>query len=484
MALKGTTKIELFDAVTGEKTDEVKSDNLVTNAVRNILNPSMLSFVNSNTSNLGSWLANISPISKTLFGGIMLFSDPIREDVDHIIPDLSLVSGMVGCGGQGASLPGNTYRGTYNGTESVELPDGFTHVWDFSSEQANGVISGVSLTSSWGGEAGWKATEPDLMKTFIPLCTSNSINDLVLNANDSTRGIRKGLDLGIGTAYFTGYTKGSATFFSGDKSILVCYDNDNVTKIKAVVSPLLEPKGLNSYLRSNDYSLTTNKENKEFFFEIPSYMKVLTTISGKDRVIYVGYSYSNPNTSIRMLEIKYDGTDCVFSDTTLVVPNFRVYFDQYGSYDDSFVAITDEFIYCSKYDVLDKLYKISRADPTIITEINRPNVGALSYTSIIFELGTVWLYHWSGTLIYYLNSDEQTWGALTPCRESGSNIRFPVLSDFPERRPWFGMRRLNYIDTYYLALLSPYLATINNLDEPVTKTPSKTMKITYTIQNT
>ena len=56
---------------------------------------------------------------------------------------------------------------------------------------------------------------------------------------------------------------------------------------------------------------------------------------------------------------------------------------------------------------------------------------------------------------------------------------------------------MNFLDivdaTYYnaggnveLSVAKPvnYLATINNLSEAVTKTSSKTMKITYTIQNT
>ncbi|MCD7717206.1 MAG: hypothetical protein LUI39_12275, partial [Lachnospiraceae bacterium] len=36
----------------------------------------------------------------------------------------------------------------------------------------------------------------------------------------------------------------------------------------------------------------------------------------------------------------------------------------------------------------------------------------------------------------------------------------------------------------YLALLTPYLATINNLDTAVVKTSDMTMKITYTLTET
>ena len=38
MALIGNTTIQLFDAKSGKKTDEVSKNNLVTNAVSNVLN--------------------------------------------------------------------------------------------------------------------------------------------------------------------------------------------------------------------------------------------------------------------------------------------------------------------------------------------------------------------------------------------------------------------------------------------------------------
>ena len=46
MALKGHAKIQLFDAKTGELTDEVENDNLVTNAVKDVATSIIRDWIN------------------------------------------------------------------------------------------------------------------------------------------------------------------------------------------------------------------------------------------------------------------------------------------------------------------------------------------------------------------------------------------------------------------------------------------------------
>jgi hypothetical protein len=53
----------------------------------------------------------------------------------------------------------------------------------------------------------------------------------------------------------------------------------------------------------------------------------------------------------------------------------------------------------------------------------------------------------------------------------------PVIND--EMLYYVTCGSVSNVGFYYLA---NYLATINNLSEPVTKTADKTMKITYTIE--
>src|SRR5574344_777806 len=130
MALVGKTKIQLFDAKTGELEHEVESSNMVTNAVKNILSPH-LSVLFGESDNWDSFFSNISPIYNTLFGGVMIFSKTLEENANYIIPNQADREALVGYGGQCASLTGNNYRGAYNVSESTVLANGATHVWDF-----------------------------------------------------------------------------------------------------------------------------------------------------------------------------------------------------------------------------------------------------------------------------------------------------------------------------------------------------------------
>ena len=80
-------------------------------------------------------------------------------------------------------MAGNNFRGTYNTAESRQLSNGYSHVWDFATNQANGVINAVALTSEWGGEMGWKATEYEMAKSLMPMTDENTWMNSVSTAD-------------------------------------------------------------------------------------------------------------------------------------------------------------------------------------------------------------------------------------------------------------------------------------------------------------
>ena len=149
MALKGHTKIQLFDAKTGELVQETNDDNMVTNAVSKLINPP-LDFLVGGVS-LNTVLSKTLPIQTTAMAGVMVFSNKIEENANHILADNSDVS----IGHAGSVYSGtNIKRGTYNTNESKALSNGYRHVWDFGTDRANGDISCVCLTSKIGGDTG------------------------------------------------------------------------------------------------------------------------------------------------------------------------------------------------------------------------------------------------------------------------------------------------------------------------------------------
>ena len=136
--LKGRTTIQLMDAKTGKVTDEVTKDNLVTNAVKNALGGAfgkvaMTDNYNFTMSKNGMKSFYTLPSGKnfaqTLFGGVLIFSQAIEENVDHIIPTIQEIKSFIGCANQSVGNTGNSFRGSLNADESVVGSNYVKFVW-------------------------------------------------------------------------------------------------------------------------------------------------------------------------------------------------------------------------------------------------------------------------------------------------------------------------------------------------------------------
>ena len=163
MALKGKTVIQLYDAKTGELVETVEKTNLVTNAVNNVLNGALnaLAYTSNNNKGRHSGLNCLFDfpsgynLAKSMLGGILVFSKHIEEDVEHVIPSISEIKSFIGCGNQGANIAGNSFKGSINRSESEQGDNYIKFVWDFTTEQCNGDIACVCLTSDCGGCLGY-----------------------------------------------------------------------------------------------------------------------------------------------------------------------------------------------------------------------------------------------------------------------------------------------------------------------------------------
>lgn len=74
--MKGHTKIELFNAKTGELEKSYEKDNLVTNAVKYLIAWQTMAGRSMNES--------VFPIAKNALGGLLLFDSTLTEDADNI----------------------------------------------------------------------------------------------------------------------------------------------------------------------------------------------------------------------------------------------------------------------------------------------------------------------------------------------------------------------------------------------------------------
>lgn len=160
MKLKGQAIFELTNVETGEKR-VVKEDNIVTNGFQHLIQAGGR-FANGPQHNTYSDTASNYPamsnnnwtnITKRYTNGLLLFSDKLEEDVDHIYPtaDDPIITGV----GAELAYTGNlTNAGSYNNVESGPTENGYKHVWDFTTHQSNGPIGCACLTTLANGGIG------------------------------------------------------------------------------------------------------------------------------------------------------------------------------------------------------------------------------------------------------------------------------------------------------------------------------------------
>lgn len=136
--LKGKFSIELFDAETGRLDRKVESENLVTNAIRDIFAANNLGLTD---------YSSIMPLSTKLFGGILCFANALTENADNYYLPKSSVNPIIAHAGQTtyAQASADTTRGQPNDVESGVITNGYKHVWEFASTQGNGTISALGL---------------------------------------------------------------------------------------------------------------------------------------------------------------------------------------------------------------------------------------------------------------------------------------------------------------------------------------------------
>lgn len=167
--MRGETKIELFDAKSGELVKSVTKHNLVTNACKNIINglvklstlgkgtnDSMLNAFGNFRKGLFGDSRSIEDTLKDIFGGVLVFSEPISEDADHIIPTPAERRAYIGGGYQGNTLAGSPTLGSLSAESAYVANDYIKFVWEFTSSQCNGAIACICLTSNQGGLLGFR----------------------------------------------------------------------------------------------------------------------------------------------------------------------------------------------------------------------------------------------------------------------------------------------------------------------------------------
>ncbi len=460
MKLKGEMVIELTDATTGE-VETISETNMVTNAVNNILGINPMATwmkVGDEYGNILLWNGNLLPICPNMIGGILLFSKTLTEDVNNIYP--SSDSLPVAYASNDVNATANVQRGSLNLTESKTLENGYKFVWEFTPSQGNGTIAAVGLTSKQGGT-----------NAYGSVTASNTPF------------------LGIQTVDIGNLTKEQQMVFyeaveiDFEKNLLytISYASSTVA-IRKFRYPVFNI-GLNEKLDDSTVTLLdTQVLSCSTFKFYGSYTPYGHFFDGADGYWYGFANQQNSSGNATVLWIKIKKDDYSFTEGSWTLTNAKLQYIGSVKYD-SYPCITNRavvrkgYLYVVAYDKTG-IYKINvnnSVDVTLIpfgfTSAFKPLGGSGSSESYLQLIGDL-IIGWD----FQIDVNDkliQTAGTVR-----FENIATPLFSYKGYLMGWSSSYGSEYRRMY---LLTPYLATINNLSQAVVKNADKTMKITYTL---
>ena len=460
MRLTGTMRIELTDVNTGEVT-AVMEENMVTDAVNHILglNPMGVFYEIGESIDGVKWQEALLPVCPNMIGGILLFSKVLEERVDNIY---SLSDNLpVAYASNNVNSTANVARGSMNLTESKKLDNGYKFVWEFTPSQGNGTIAAAALTSAQGG--------------------ANAYGSLV---NDSTTFLQiKSIKLD-GMAMVRELVLFETVEVDFERNLLysITYQNTGV-RIRKVHIPIFTV-GLNEKLDDSSFAVVDDRviQTSTFRF-LGDYTLYGEFLDGGDGYWYGFSNEGNSSGSATMVWVKIKKEDYSMTEGEWTLSNAKLMDVGRREEDSSFperylkCCIRKGYLYVMANNKKG-IYKINLANSSDVTLIS---LGFTSKWKPLCETGTCEVYMTLvGDLI--IGGDFQVTVEDKVIHTQGSfrlnDAATPLFQYKNFLLGWGGSYGSEYRTMY---LLSPYLASINNLSSAVVKTVDKTMKITYTL---
>lgn len=502
MKIKGHSKIELRDIKTG-KIEVYEDDNLVTNAMALYLQD--LGMFNTTPLVINNSPIKADPLHQ-LMGGLLLFDTAISNPTADIIEVPSGIK-MVGNGAYDATYDGRDgvrELGSWNGIESGWNQDGsYNMVWDFSSTQGNGTIACACLTASehgWVGEGnscgtpisynspdnrgtdyanlgdaadlwGYSATLKEIFEGRLLVHSSHSdstmtfidrdniiYNAQAADAHMSVTGKIKLKTYKLPISKLDVRQSNPWNSSGGDEHIPVAETELTVpVGFKAAMSQ----KSPIHYCRhgKNYYIITDGGSNSGGWsgnWNFTNRTIHILKIEPDDTVSYLTAALPSGYEYVDLKNISFSDTDNialpVYNTDSQATDRFQLWFQDMNNHaDEAMISITD---------YIPEDYRSQGYAWTGAGAINRPDYG----TAVISLITHSFKVDIDARTVYPLNQAGNSAMIISTCDDNPL-----IVSKFGEyARP-------------IMQRTQGYLATINNLETPVTKDSSKTMKITYTV---
>lgn len=470
VVLKGKTTFELTDVNTGE-VEVIEDSNMITNGLQEFLR----TYGYFGCDILSGDTVRANSLWVNFLGGLFLFDTALDEDVNNTFMPAGVK--MIGNGSKDVSNSGAvTELGSYNATESGLQSDGsIKFVYDFSTQQANGNIACACLTSTVGGYIGMGND------------SNRYYNDsYVLDAyrSDSNHYCYSGIDGATNGASYMLYPVYSenAIYFTNPYNII--YSSDYSSQHWSVTKKIQILK-VRAGFTSVGIKASRDLRNIVATYDVDIPQDILDYMGTSTNYIYVSRdsernAYVIFNKSSRyqinagefcwIMKIDKNMNATSYKFTNNVGKTLKLNDNRYITFDGDYLWI---YSYNSPY----YLYGIKYSDSTQIIEtgvINESNIISL-YTIGKNLIGVYSDYNCPIVYDVVNRTHRQPNGYL------GGAVN-NVLIPFADKNGVYLRAYTPTTPNYLYVMKDPrYLATINNLSEPVVKTASKTMKVTYTI---
>lgn len=414
------------------ETEVIEHDNHMTDALGKMFSN------NGYYLNVGKVMDELCPTTEVAFGGIVLTDKEIPDDATTLPGGIEATA----CGAFNvANADEALTQGSYNQKESVaDWPSKkMTYVYDWTTNQGNGVIAAAALTHRDMGYCGFG--DAGISKTGNPYAYIDGSWNLC-NAREQINGI--------------------STFYVDAKYILGGNFDINANKFK-VFKYASEISTFSPFNTKRDETQDLNKISYEQIDLKADGLSYLDNTCNDGRYIYFvnqGETYQNDTLSVFKLEI-----------TNMTIQRIDVKNTTQANWNNNYGIDTyNEYIYILGSNW--KLYEINTKNTTDIHEYDTKGLDYAYLNKVAKGNGKIYITNNKQIVIFDCVTKSMKISKLRQCDTDVMNI---INNDINKMS-------INSYGRIFTTYLKNYLATVSNLEKPVTKTADKTMKVTYTIQ--
>lgn len=428
--LHGHTTIELHNHRTGSR-ERIEHDNEFTDAMEKYMKS--YGVLTNNPFSNDTWRSR--SLYQNLVGGILLFDSEI-EKVGGKYP-LTMPAGvkMVANGSYGvANNSAVTEMGTFNTNESTFGQNALTFIYDWSTSQGNGEIACVSLTSDIGGYIGY----------------GNASSDSALYSADYD--------------FTENQTIVQKSIYSGIENAVVVIKGNDLYYVK---NEQLSEQTFDIYHRSLPISSLSLFDGFETLHKTVTIPSSVTYYASNNRKIYAA-----SNDEFLVVPTVASGT--------FTIGKYKISTNTWQTYSiTSSESINLNYLRCWEGGFGTEYQRYTYGDVAFETSSIRINTSV----PISNDLRIVYAGYNSPASPAYIHDDLNNTDFKINTRFYSSFDAFTLSASDPINL-WTQTKDAGSYTrpTYVYSIKNPlYLATVNNLDEPITKTPETSMKVTYTI---